>query len=60
MSNANSDKIEPHVLEKFDIIQKLGMGAYGVVWKALRKKDERLVAVKKVFDAFHNKTDSQR
>ena len=60
MSNNNSDKIEPHVLEKFDIIQKLGMGAYGVVWKALRKKDERLVAVKKVFDAFHNKTDSQR
>ena len=60
MSNPNSDKIEPHVLEKFDIIQKLGMGAYGVVWKALRKKDERLVAVKKVFDAFHNKTDSQR
>lgn len=60
MSNANSDKIEAHVLEKFEVIQKLGMGAYGVVWKALRKKDERLVAVKKVFDAFHNKTDSQR
>lgn len=58
--SGNSEKIEPHVLEKFDIIQKLGMGAYGVVWKAMRKKDERLVAVKKVFDAFHNKTDSQR
>lgn len=60
MSGSNSEKIEEHVLEKFDILQKLGMGAYGVVWKAVRRKDERLVAVKKVFDAFHNKTDSQR
>ena len=59
-TNPNSEKIEPHVEEKFEIVQKLGMGAYGVVWKAIRRKDQRLVAVKKVFDAFHNKTDSQR
>lgn len=58
MSTNNNDKIESHVTDKFEIIQKLGMGAYGVVWKAVRKKDDRLVAVKKVFDAFHNKTDS--
>src|SRR3990167_2910399 len=58
--NQNSEKIEAHIMEKFDIVQKLGKGAYGVVWKAIRKKDQRLVAVKKVFDAFHNKTDSQR
>ena len=60
MSNSTSDKIESHIIDKYEIIQKLGMGAYGVVWKAQRKKDDRLVAVKKVFDAFHNKTDSQR
>ena len=58
MSANNNDKIETHVTDKFEVIQKLGMGAYGVVWKAVRKKDDRLVAVKKVFDAFHNKTDS--
>ena len=60
MSNNNNEKIEEHILERFDIVEKLGMGAYGVVWKAIKKKDQRTVAVKKVFDAFHNKTDSQR
>jgi len=29
-----SEEIEPHILRKFDIIQKLGKGAYGIVWKA--------------------------
>ena len=60
MSNNNNEKIEEHILERFDIVEKLGMGAYGVVWKAIKKKDQHTVAVKKVFDAFHNKTDSQR
>lgn len=29
-----SEEIEEHVLNKFDIIKKLGKGAYGVVWEA--------------------------
>jgi len=29
-----TEEIEPHILRKFDIIQKLGKGAYGIVWKA--------------------------
>ena len=28
-----SDEIEQHVLKKLEIIQKLGKGAYGIVWK---------------------------
>jgi len=32
-----TEKIEPHILRKFDIVQKLGKGAYGVVWKAVDK-----------------------
>lgn len=55
-----SDKIEPHILRKFEIIQRLGKGAYGIVWKAIDKKYKRVVALKKVFDAFHNATDAQR
>lgn len=38
----------------------MGKGAYGVVWKAIDKKTKNIVALKKVFDAFHNATDAQR
>jgi mitogen-activated protein kinase 15 len=34
--------------------------AYGIVWKALEKKTKRIVALKKIFDAFQNATDAQR
>jgi len=33
-----TEEIEPHILRKFEIIQKLGKGAYGIVWKAIDKK----------------------
>ena len=38
----------------------MGKGAYGVVWKAQCRKTNKIVAIKKVFDAFQNKIDSQR
>jgi len=41
-------------------LQKLGKGAYGVVWKAVDKQTKQVVALKKVFDAFQNATDAQR
>ena len=55
-----SEEIEPHILRKYEIIQKLGKGAYGIVWKAYCKKTKQTIALKKVFDAFHNATDAQR
>lgn len=55
-----SEEIEAHVLRKYEIIQKLGKGAYGIVWKAIDRRSKQQVAVKKVFDAFHNATDAQR
>jgi len=55
-----TEEVEQHILERYDLIQKLGKGAYGIVWKALDKKYKQIVAVKKVFDAFHNATDAQR
>ncbi len=33
-----SEEVEQHILKRFQIIQKLGKGAYGVVWKALDRK----------------------
>lgn len=55
-----SEDIERHVLRKFDICQRLGKGAYGVVWKAVDKRSRAVIALKKCFEAFRNPTDSQR
>src|SRR3712207_4908080 len=55
-----SEEIEQHVLEKYEASQKLGKGAYGIVWKAIDRRTKEVVALKKVFDAFHNATDAQR
>jgi len=54
------EEVDKHVLRKYDITQKLGKGAYAVVFKAVDKKNKETVAVKKIFDAFQNATDAQR
>ncbi|CAM9860503.1 unnamed protein product [Discosporangium mesarthrocarpum] len=55
-----SEEIDRHVLRRFEICQKLGKGAYGIVWKAIEKRSRQVVALKKCFDAFRNATDAQR
>ncbi|CDW75261.1 extracellular response kinase [Stylonychia lemnae] len=55
-----TEEVEAHVLKKYEILQKLGKGAYGIVWKAIDKKTKDIVALKKNFDAFQNATDAQR
>lgn len=59
-----SEEIESHVLKHYEVVQKLGKGAYGVVWKCLKKEKDKqkntFVALKKIFDAFQNATDAQR
>ena len=55
-----SDELDRHVLRKYEVVQKLGKGAYGIVWRALDKKTKEVVALKKIFDAFQNATDAQR
>jgi len=55
-----SDEIDRHVTRRYDIVQKLGKGAYGIVWRAHDKKTKDVVALKKIFDAFQNSTDAQR
>uniref|UniRef100_A0A8C9G7V6 Mitogen-activated protein kinase n=1 Tax=Piliocolobus tephrosceles TaxID=591936 RepID=A0A8C9G7V6_9PRIM len=54
------EEIDDNVLKKYDIIKKIGKGAYGIVFKANCKKNKKLVAVKKIFGAFQNDTDAQR
>ena len=53
-----SEEIAPNILKKYEILQKLGKGAYGIVWKAINKRTREIVALKKNFDAFQNKTDA--
>ncbi|XP_046612006.1 mitogen-activated protein kinase 15-like isoform X1 [Neodiprion virginianus] len=53
-------EIDTHVTKQYDIIRRLGKGAYGIVWKAVDKRSKETVAVKKIFDAFRNQTDAQR
>ena len=55
-----TEEVDKHVLRKYEVGQKLGKGAYGVVWKAVDKKSKDTVALKKIFDAFQNATDAQR
>ena len=55
-----SEDIERHVVRKFEICQRLGKGAYGIVWKAVDKRTRNVIALKKCFDAFRNATDAQR
>ena len=55
-----SDDIDRHVQKRYEIVQKLGKGAYGIVWRAVDKKSKDVVALKKIFDAFQNATDAQR
>lgn len=53
-----SEKIDANILKKYEILSKIGKGAYGVVWKAKDLKTQKIVALKKVFDAFSNPTDA--
>eukprot|EP00966_Prymnesium_polylepis_P059569 1380821-Prymnesium_polylepis.1 len=55
-----SEEIDRHVTRKYEVVQKLGKGAYGIVWRAQDKKSRETVALKKIFDAFQNATDAQR
>jgi len=36
-SSTNEEVVEPHILKRYDIIKKVGQGAYGIVWKVYDK-----------------------
>ncbi|XP_046385257.1 mitogen-activated protein kinase 15 [Ischnura elegans] len=53
-------EVDNHMTRRYEIGKRLGKGAYGIVWKAIDRKTNEKVAVKKIFDAFRNPTDAQR
>ncbi|KAF0992138.1 hypothetical protein HZS_4232 [Henneguya salminicola] len=52
--------VEDHITDRFTLEKRLGRGAYGIVWRVKEKQTGKIFALKKIFDAFRNETDSQR
>ena len=40
------EEIEKHITRKFEICNRLGKGAYGIVYKAIEKRSRAVVALK--------------
>lgn len=61
-----TEDIDSNILRRFDLQNKLGKGAYGVVWQVVQKdqrveRDIERLALKKCFNCFHNgDVDAQR
>lgn len=60
MSQSHATYIESHIMRRFSILKKVGSGAYGHVWKVEEKTTKKVMALKKIFDAFQHATDAQR
>ena len=54
------EAVDEKILYKYDLIQKMGKGNYGMVWKAIDKRNRAKVAIKKINNAFATVTDAQR
>ncbi|XDB57309.1 PREDICTED: mitogen-activated protein kinase 15 isoform X2 [Capra hircus] len=52
-------EVDRHVAQRYLLKRRLGKGAYGIVWKAVDRRTGEVVAIKKIFDAFKDKTDAQ-
>ncbi|XP_043340268.1 mitogen-activated protein kinase 15 isoform X3 [Cervus elaphus] len=59
-ANMCAAEVDRHVAQRYLLKRRLGKGAYGIVWKAVDRRTGEVVAIKKIFDAFKDKTDAQR
>ncbi|XP_062506587.1 extracellular signal-regulated kinase 2-like [Corticium candelabrum] len=55
-----TSNVDCYVNSRYRVKERLGKGAYGIVWKAVDRQTGEIVALKKIFDAFQNETDAQR
>lgn len=53
---AEDETIDNHILDRFTVQQKLGKGAYGVVWRVEERSTGYTYALKKIFGAFQVRT----
>jgi serine/threonine protein kinase len=59
-SSTQQEMLEEKIIIEYEIIKKLGSGAYGHVWKVKHRSTNQIYAIKKIFLAFQNKVDAQR
>eukprot|EP00397_Hematodinium_sp_SG-2012_P043996 GEMP01049033.1.p1 GENE.GEMP01049033.1~~GEMP01049033.1.p1 ORF type:complete len:383 (+),score=65.96 GEMP01049033.1:47-1150(+) len=52
--------VDETLLKDYDAVRRVGRGCYGIVWQVTRKRDNKVFAVKRIYDAFQNPQDSQR
>lgn len=55
-----TEDVDKHISGHYEIKKRIGKGAYGIVWKAIDRRNGEICALKKIFDAFRNTTDAQR
>lgn len=55
-----SKELESSILQMYEPKKLLGSGAYGHVWRVVDRETRKELALKKIFDAFHNDVDAQR
>jgi len=54
------ESIDQTILKQYQLIRRVGKGAYGIVYEASHRLSGDRVAVKKCFGCFHNAVDAQR
>jgi mitogen-activated protein kinase 15 len=53
-------RIAENIMKQYEIIEKVGEGANGIVWKVMHRQKLRLCAIKKCPDSFKNAAEAQR
>jgi len=54
------EDFDDKVSERFEVLDKIGKGTFGTVYKALDKTTNTIVAIKKTFDVLNSKAESER
>jgi mitogen-activated protein kinase 15 len=52
--------IDAQILSRYEIINKIGQGTYGIVWRVRDRLTNATVAMKKAVNAFKRSSDAQR
>ena len=60
LSKKMTETVSKNILYNYSLINKIGSGAYGHVWKVIHQNSNQVYALKKIFNAFQHSTDAQR
>lgn len=52
--------LDYRIYKTYRVLEKIGKGVYGEVFKAVEKGSGKPVAIKKILEAFQNLTDAKR